>query len=149
MPTVVGLWLGDGDLRSEVEAEAKRLRLGTAFQVVNWVPDVRSYVAASDVLLSTSQYESFGYVVAEALAMERPAVATRVTGTIDIFHSAAETLLFSPGDTSGAVRALERVLTQQAFREDVTRLGRLSVIERFSKTVMAGALIDSYRVALA
>jgi glycosyltransferase involved in cell wall biosynthesis len=51
------------------------------------IADVRGYIAAVVMLLSTSISKSFGYTVAVALGMETPAIASEVTGTQDMMQS--------------------------------------------------------------
>jgi glycosyltransferase involved in cell wall biosynthesis len=147
-PAVTGVWVGDGELRAEVERAAAQYDLGQALQITGWISDIRPYIAASDVLLSTSRYESFGYVIPETFAMERPAVASSVVGTIDVFFPAAEQLLYPPEDLDRAVEMLKRVLADAGLRSELGRLGRLSVIERFSSSAMRTALCTSYDKAL-
>jgi glycosyltransferase involved in cell wall biosynthesis len=148
MPTAIGIWVGDGELRNQVEAAARRLRLGEGLQIAGWISDVRPHIAACDVLLSTSRYESFGYAVAESFAMERPAVASRVTGTVDVFYPAAESLLYPAGALDEAVTRLTRLLNDKALRKELGGLGRSSMIENFSGAAMYRALSSSYRAAL-
>jgi glycosyltransferase involved in cell wall biosynthesis len=79
MPGVKGVWIGDGELRQSFEQTAA---IGPgSIHLVPWQQDIRPFLSAADVLLSTSRYESFGYMVAEALALEVPVVASRINGT--------------------------------------------------------------------
>jgi glycosyltransferase involved in cell wall biosynthesis len=143
-PAAIGVWVGDGELRSRVEAEAVTLQLGSALRIVGWITDIRPYIAAADALLSTSRYESFGYVIPETFAMKRPVVASRVTGTVDVFHPAAQTLLYEPDRLDDAVGSLKRLIDDRGLSEEVSTLGRLSVINRFSNDAMLASLSHSY-----
>src|SRR5439155_870831 len=97
-PDVVGIWLGDdGPLKDPTLRLARELGVEQAFRVLGWQPDVRPFFAAADVFLSTSEFESFGYVTAEALAMGLPAVATRITGSTDILQAGSAGFLFAAG----------------------------------------------------
>jgi glycosyltransferase involved in cell wall biosynthesis len=147
-PTVVGIWVGDGNLRSDTEAVAKDLRLGAAFRITGWVDDVRPYIAASDVLLSTSRYESLGLFVAEAFAMERPVVATNITGTMDVFCPAVKSFLYEPGNTAAAVDLVGRILDDPELGARLGKVGRQSMLSRFSYALMHTALCRSYGSAL-
>jgi glycosyltransferase involved in cell wall biosynthesis len=143
-PAAIGVWVGDGELRSQVEAEAAELQLGSALRIVGWITDIRPYIAAADALLSTSRYESFGYVIPETFAMERPVVASRVMGTIDVFHPAAQTLLYEPDCLDDAVSSLKRLIDDRGLSEEISALGRLSVVNRFSNDAMLASLSCSY-----
>jgi glycosyltransferase involved in cell wall biosynthesis len=68
-------FVGDGPLRAELEGR-ERVR------VVGRVPheEVADWIAACDVLCQPSLVEPFGQALLEAMASERPVVATRVGG---------------------------------------------------------------------
>jgi glycosyltransferase involved in cell wall biosynthesis len=148
VPAAVGIWVGDGDLRLAVEERAAALKLGTSFSVAGWQADVRPFIAAGDVLLSTSRYESFGYVIPETFAMERPVVASRVMGTVDVFHPAARCMLYESGRLDQAAKAIEQLIRDKALSMEIGRLGRVNVIKTFSTTAMRAALSTSYAASL-
>jgi len=83
---------GDGPLRQAVEGRA-RVRL------VGRVPHERvaDWVAASDVVCQPSLIEPFGQAVLEALASERPVVATRIGGPAELVTPETGALV-DPGD---------------------------------------------------
>ena len=51
------IWLGDGPLREVVEAEVRRTGLEGVIELPGWQADMRPWLAAADLLLSTSKYE--------------------------------------------------------------------------------------------
>ncbi len=146
-PEVSGIWVGDGELREAVEAAARRHGLGAGFHVTGWTADIRPYIAACDVLLSTSRYESFGYVIPETLAMGRPVVAARVMGVVDVLNVGHADMLFEPDATDQAALLLERIIDSEALQSELAAVGRRSVVERFSTHAMAAALVTSYQRA--
>ena len=75
MPGATLLAVGDGPLRSELSASDK-------IRAVGRVPhdEVPAYMAAADVVALPSLVEPFGQVVLEAMAMQRPVLATEVGG---------------------------------------------------------------------
>ena len=142
IPIVTGVWVGDGELRKDFTGEVSRLGLTGSVIIAGWQTDVRPWLAAADVLLSTSLYESFGYMVAEALAMGRPVVASRICGTVDILTGELATCLFD--EPSEAVEALTRTLSDPARAENLARAGRAHMT-RFSKARMSEDLPRYYR----
>ena len=112
--------------------------------MTGWRNDVRPWMAAADLLLSTSEYESFGYMVAEALAMERPVVATDVTGTCDIMSAELAPFLFPPGDTTRAAELIGGLLRSPGLSERCGRIGREKDAERFGSSAMRNSLDALY-----
>jgi len=73
------VFAGDGSLRTQLEGRERVRLLGRVAH-----ERVADLVAASDVVCQPSLIEPFGQVVLEALASERPAVATRIGGPPEI-----------------------------------------------------------------
>lgn len=146
-PEVHAIWIGDGALRSELEA-ASLATAATRVDIAGWVADVRTHLAAADVLLSVSRYESFGYVVAEALAMNRAVVASQVTGIEDIL-AAEPALMYPPGDIGAAAALLHRMLSDEKFASERRQSARANVLARFNANAMREALEGVYARALA
>ena len=151
LPNVRALWVGAGH---GVEADQFRQEVAAAdlndtISVIPWTDDVRSYLAAADVFLSTSRFESFGYVTAEALAMELPAVASDVTGTRDIMTGNLRPWLYPSGDHERAADLLLHLLTNPEEARRLGQLGRNQVKARFSRESMREALLETYADAMA
>jgi glycosyltransferase involved in cell wall biosynthesis len=73
------VFAGDGPLRAQLEGRERVRLLGRVEH-----QRVADLVAASDVLCQPSLIEPFGQVVLEALASERPVVATRIGGPAEL-----------------------------------------------------------------
>ena len=148
-PSLKAIWLGEGPLRKEVEAEVRRMGMERVIELPGWQGDMRPWLAAADLLLSTSRYESFGYMVAEALAMERPVVATSITGTSDIMNGGLESFLYPTGNAAAAVERILELLRNPTRAKEIGRLGCLSIDARFSSARMAEALTMCYTKLIA
>ena len=148
IPDVLGIWVGDGHLHRQFLSEANRLHLAGSIHLTGWQSDVRPFIAAADVMLSTSRFESFGYMVAEALAMQKPVVATRVCGTVDIMRDELAANLFDVDNTGEAVQLLTYSLQNTQFAHGIGLLGRRVVQQRFSKDQMEAKLKTYYQSLL-
>ena len=73
------VFAGDGPLRAQLEGRERVRLLGRVAH-----ERVADLVAASDVVCQPSLIEPFGQVVLEALASERPVVATRIGGPAEL-----------------------------------------------------------------
>ncbi len=148
VPGVQGIWVGDGELRGEMETEIARAGLTGAIGITGWLTDVRPYIAACDVFVSCAAYESFGYVTAEALAMERPVVASCIGGTVDIVTTDVDRSLFAPNDISGAARLVAAFLNDRELAAAVARRGRRRVLDTFSADTTRAHLAEAYDAAM-
>jgi glycosyltransferase involved in cell wall biosynthesis len=148
LPEVKAVWLGSGEGEADFRERVAVAGLQGVVRLVPWQHDIRGYIAAADVLLSTSMFESFGYMVAEALSMEVPVVATDVTGTSDIMRGGLRESLYPVRDYDRAVWLLSDLLKNSSKASEVGCLGRSEVKRRFTANLMRGALIRSYTKAL-
>jgi glycosyltransferase involved in cell wall biosynthesis len=144
IPDTVGVWMGDGEHRELFEQRALELDLGAHVRVTGWVKDVRPYIGAASLVLSTSAFESFGYIVPEALSMERPVVATRVCGTTDVLPSSLGDVLFEVGDTEDGARKCVTILSSRDVSQELGREGRKFVMNKFSQERMREGLLRFY-----
>lgn len=73
------VWLGDGQLRSQLMQEISRLGVGDRVSMPGHVADITPYLARADLFLLTSRYEGYPAVLVEAVAAGVPVVTTDCT----------------------------------------------------------------------
>jgi len=130
--------VGDGPLRSDLERQIDRLGIGDRVRLLGRRSDVRDVLCEHDALLSTSRFEGFSLVAAEALALGLPVIGPDVPGFSDSVLDDETGLLFDPssrGDRS-LVATVRRLQADPALYE---RLSARAVIDaerfRISSTV--------------
>ena len=92
---------GDGPLRDELEAHARRLGLQDSVRLLGHVSEddlVDHYRAADLCVLPTLALEGFGLVVVEALACGTPVVVTDVGGLPEVVRDLDASLVVPSGD---------------------------------------------------
>lgn len=144
LPNVRALLLGDGPMRSQVEAFVKSARLEGVAELRGQV-DFIKHMNDMDILVHTSHYESLPYVLLEACAIGLPVLSVRNAGSVAIFGSDAQ-LIADSCDFTSIAEALCNLATNDA---NIQSLHRQSVgaKERFSISTMAEAIIGVYEVA--
>ena len=131
-PGVRALVVGDGPLRAEVERVAADLGVAAACRFLGERSDVPGLLALMDVVVLTSLSEGFPFVVLEAMAMERPVVATSVNGVPEIVESGVTGRLARRGDADALTRATLDLLDAPDVARDMGRAGRRRVMDRFT-----------------
>lgn len=111
--------VGEGERLADHRRLAAELGLGDAVRFEPPVPEVLDVIAAADMLVVASDYEGQPLVVAEALAMGRPVVATAV-GRVPELVSPAVGRVVAPGDTEALAGALVELCADAELR---ARLG--------------------------
>jgi glycosyltransferase involved in cell wall biosynthesis len=114
------LLIGDGPLRPRIEQEILRLGLQDRVAITGYRSDVRSDLAACDVVSLVSVTETFSIAALEAMAMARPLIMSDVGGAREQVQPGRTGWLFSAGD----IPALARCLCEAADRARLLEMGR-------------------------
>lgn len=119
------LWIvGDGGERPALEALARQLGISPSCHFLGYRKNARAYIAAADVLVVTSMYESFGYVALEGCACGTPVIASRVDGLIDVIEDGKQGCLVPPNEPARLSRSLIELLRNKELRASMGREGR-------------------------
>ncbi len=149
---VVCLFIGDGSVRyrQALERRIAELGLGGQFKFVDHCADMPAAYMLADVVVSAStRPEGFGRVIAEALAMGRPVIATDHGGAGDIVVPGVTGWLVPPDDAKTLARALQLALSLTAAeRAALAERAIASVAGRFSSGAMTERTIAVYEEIL-
>jgi len=148
-PGVHWVLVGDGELRSELEARARRLGLESRVHFTGWRDDVADVLALSDVFVLPSQSEGFGRVLVEAMAMGRAIVATAVGGVPDVVLAGRTGLLVQPADPVALADAVRALLDDPARAARLGAAGRARAESSFSLGAHVHAVERVYDEVLA
>jgi len=105
---------------------------------------IMQYYEDTAVLVNPSYAETFGMSLVEALASEKPVVATRVGGMVEIVGDEKVGTLVERGDVAALAEAISRLLADGALRASMGKMGRQEVTERFSWARVAQDLVNHY-----
>ena len=132
VPAVRLLLVGSGELRPDLEAQARSLGLAEVVTFSGLRADVPEILAALDVFVLPSLWEGMPNAVLEAMAAGLPVVATAVGGTPEAVVDRVTGLLVPPHDPDALARAIERLLGDPSLRREMGRAGRERVGRHFS-----------------
>ncbi len=136
---------GDGPLRADLEMQARKLGMEDRVRILGFRSDLGDIYSALDVVVLPSRSEGLPLTLIEAMAMERPVVASRVGGIPEVVVDGVTGLLFEVGDVHALQDSLKRLLMDPALRREMGRAGRARFLNRFTLDRMAGAYRDIYR----
>lgn len=94
--------------------------------------DMKEVYASIDLLVLSSDAEPFGRVLIEAMAMEKPVVATKAGGVVEIVEDGVTGLLVPPGDVNYMAKAIVKMLESKEDRMRMGRAGRKRAESMFS-----------------
>ena len=79
--------VGDGELKTELVAEASKLKVSEAIRFCGWRKNMAAVYTQLDAVVLTSKNEGTPVAIIEAMAASRPVVATAVGGVPDLIGS--------------------------------------------------------------
>jgi glycosyltransferase involved in cell wall biosynthesis len=141
--------LGDGPLRSRLEAQAHALGLGTCVHFRGAVDAAAPWLAAADVVVLSSESEGTPLALLEALALGRPIVAPAVGGIPDIVADGVHGRVVAPHDTGDLAAGLLDLLADPALRRRMGAAGPDHVRSRFGAGRLAEGTAALYDHVLA
>lgn len=115
----------------EVEALTRRPSLRGRVLVTGWRTDLPRVMASLDILVQPSRRETFGRVLIEAMASQKPVVATRVGGMPEIVVHGETGLIVPSDDPSALAEAILGCLQDPARRRAMGDAGRRRVEAQF------------------
>jgi glycosyltransferase involved in cell wall biosynthesis len=110
MPGARFVLIGDGVLRSRLEAQINGQGLQDKVRLAGWRRDVPRAMGCFDLLLLTSRWEGLPRVMLEAATAGLPIVATRVGGVEEAVVQHDRVRLSEAGDIAGLAAGVEALL---------------------------------------
>lgn len=111
-------------------------------------PDAIRFMAAADIYVNPADVEGLPVSILEALALERPVVATAVGGVPSIIRDGETGLLVPPGNPEALAAGITRLLDNEAYASDLGRKGADLVRSQYSLEAMVRATEAIYEEVL-
>ena len=127
---------GDGPLRDAAESLREELGLQRKLHMIGEVESADALVGALDVVVIASLSEGSSIVAMEAMAAERPVVATEVGGVPEVVVHGETGILVRPGDPSALAAGIESLLGNRELARAMGERGRRRAAERFDIRLM-------------
>jgi len=140
--------LGEGAIKSDLQSLARDLGIA---ERVSWSPFVsqeqmpREYGASAvTVLPSRGQAEGLGLTLVEALLAGSAVVGTAAGGIPEVIIHERTGLIAGDGNANDLADQIQRLLTDPALRERLTREGKEYVIGTYSPDAATGRFLEIY-----
>jgi glycosyltransferase involved in cell wall biosynthesis len=113
---------GDGEMRSDLERAIEQACLNDRVLITGWVDEqaVREHLLEARALVQPSFAEGLPVVMMEALAMQRPVIATSIAGVPELVRPGENGWLIPAGNVNELVSAM-----REAMESPVSRLNQM------------------------
>ncbi|MFH1263190.1 MAG: glycosyltransferase [Pseudomonadota bacterium] len=137
--------VGEGEMRSALEAEARRVGLEGRVKLPGYRSDAPRLFSAFDLFVLSSKSEGLPLALLEAMAAGRPCVATAVGGIPEVITDGENGRLVPPESPVGFARVMRQLLADPENAGRMGERGRWTVAERFSEKQMVEKYLELYR----
>ncbi len=145
MPRAAFVILGDGPLRSELEADARSRGLQGRCLFAGFRSDLDRLIPAFDVFCLSSRMEGLGTSLLDAMCFGRPIVATAAGGIPDAVEDGVTGRLVPPRDADALADALLQLLGDETARSAYGIAGRRAFEGAFTADRMVEATLAACR----
>jgi glycosyltransferase involved in cell wall biosynthesis len=142
----VAFW--EDSYETELKQVAAEVGIADRVQWLGFRDDVPELLAASDIFALPSVDEPFGRAIVEAMASEKPVVATRSGGVPEIVVEDETGLLVPPGDDRELAVALGRLAESEGLRRRMGKAGRERAMRLFDVDRTAARVQELYEEIL-
>jgi glycosyltransferase involved in cell wall biosynthesis len=139
---------GEKDYELQIRQMSHRLGLDDVVTFAGFRDDIPAVMASFDIFAFPSHAESFGAVLIEAMAMERPVVSTDCDGVLDIVVNGETGLFVPPRNADELAAKLALLIDDPGLRDTMGKAGRTRVAHHFNQQDHAAKLTQIYRSLL-
>jgi len=144
VPQVHWLLVGDGPLRSKIEARTRALGLEGRIHLAGLRRDVSDCLGAMDLFVLTSLWEGLPLTILEARAAGLPIVAADSGGTRDAVPPSPAGRTFAAGDDRALQRALGSLLADFPAAREASLAARAHTVAESGIDRMLAQILDLY-----
>ena len=153
--------IGDGNLRRDLEEQAKSLGLEDDVSFPGTRNDPENFYPALDIIGLTSLNEGTPLTLIEAMANARPVIATAVGGVVDLigdpllrasqddntggYRICQRGVSVASGDAQGFANGLKRLIEDRGLRDDLGKFGLEFVTRNYAKERLLTDMAELYR----
>ena len=139
--------VGDGPDRAWLEKRAAELGIASNVEFAGWVDQawLMTLYSEADLFVLPSLAEGIPMVLMEAMAMQIPCIAPRITGIPELIEHGVDGILFAVADVEDLTQQIHRLLESPDLSAQIGRQARIRVVrdydmarntERFAKELV-------------
>ena len=149
-PHVRFLFVGDGLLRAQLEAQISRAHLTDRFVFTGLVPPekIPELIAAMDIVVHASLREGLARVLPQGLIAGKPVISYDIDGAREVVLPGETGFLLPPRSVTELADAIGQLTADPALRERLGQTGRRKITDQFRHETMTQRLREIYEQVL-
>ena len=131
---------GEGKLASVLQKQVDEAGLHESFVFEGFAPDIFPYMKGCNLFVLASLFEGMPNVAMEAMAMEKPVIATGVNGARELMQDGKTGLIVPPADAVALANAIGSLIDNSEKLQAFGEAGKERVSKYFTIKRMTDAL---------
>ena len=142
------VWIGDGRMREDLEAEIERHNVADRFHLLGWKENAKNLLCGMDVFVLPSIYEGFPFAILEAMSVGLPCVVSDVDGNGESVVDGTTGDVLPVNDVGQWTRSLERLVLQDGLRKEYGEAALARFSAEYDVSIMAKRTVAVYEEAI-
>lgn len=144
VPDVKALIVGRGFLLDQLKSEALSLGLGRNIEFLGFREDIPKLIQAMDIFVLPSLSEGHPLALLEAMASQKPVVATDVGGLREVVEDGKAGILVPPKDPRALADKIMMLIKNKELAQEMAISGRIRVVKVFDIKNTVKKYMDIY-----
>ena len=123
---------GGGEKEAQLKKLVEKLGLKNNITFLGFVENIKSFMQGIDVFLLTSEWEGFGYVLAEAMACRKPSIAFNISSNPELIEDGENGFLVKPFDKKQFAEKVILLANNQELREELGQNAEKILMSKFT-----------------
>lgn len=135
---------GSGPEKTIIEDYVRGEGIEKDFKILGYAPLVAPWYAASDIVIMPSRIEAAAVVALEAMALNKPVIASNVGGIPEVVLDGETGILVEPDNPAALAEQIKYLITQPELAKKMGDAGGARVREHFTEKQMVADYIDLF-----
>ncbi len=145
VPQSLFLFVGRGEKKEQLMQKINENKMSEYFRLAGYQEHLPEIFALIDIFVLPSISEGFPFVILEAMAANKPVIATNVGGVPEIITNNINGILVEPMDPDALARAMIMLAKDTKKRNHIAEMGCKKIRENFSLEKMILATKEIYK----
>ncbi|MBL0272557.1 MAG: glycosyltransferase family 4 protein [Chitinophagaceae bacterium] len=136
--------VGTGPYKEVLENIGKKLEISDKIRFLGWRTDALAIMAAADIIVHPSLEDALSSAVIEAIMLEKPVIATDISGARDTLNDGKYGSIVPPADAAAFGKALQETIAELPAAKVKAKAGRLYLLDYMSAAKVAAEYAKCY-----
>lgn len=142
------IMIGDGQLKSEINALVEKFKLGDKILLLGWQRNIPEIMSSFNVLALTSLWEGLPIVFLEAMASSKPIIANDISGNREIIKDGINGFLVNPKDSLAFAEKIIQLSKNRKLAQQMGERGNAILNNNFDVKQMVKRIHNVYSLEL-